>query len=103
MKNVCLTIDDLKKRVCSYNKKNWPIIEKAYNYAYKFHDGQLRESGEPYIIHPLNVAYILSKMHADSDTLCAALLHDTIEDTDSTYDDIKENFNDTVAYLVSST
>lgn len=101
MKNVCLTIDDLKKRVCSYNKKNWPIIEKAYNYAYKFHDGQLRESGEPYIIHPLNVAYILSKMHADSDTLCAALLHDTIEDTDSIYDDIKENFNDTVAYLVS--
>ena len=95
-----ITIEDLKKRVCIYNKKNWPLIEKAYNYAKKFHEGQLRASGEPYIIHPLNVAYILSTMHADTDTLCAALLHDTIEDTKSTYEDIKNYFNETIAYLV---
>ena len=95
-----ITIDDLKKRVCNYNKKNWPLIEKAYNYAKKYHAGQLRASGDPYIVHPLNVSYILASMHADTDTLCAALLHDTIEDTKSTYEDIKNNFNETIAYLV---
>ena len=95
-----VTIDDLKKKIYHYNKKNWPIIEKAYNYALKFHEGQKRESGEDYILHPLNVAYILSLMHADSDTVCAALLHDTIEDTEFTYDDIKKEFNETIAYLV---
>lgn len=100
MKEKKITFEDLKKRIYSYNKKNWQIIEKAYNYASKFHNGQKRESGEDYIIHPLNVAYILSMMHADSDTICAALLHDIIEDTKSTYEDIKNNFNDTIAYLV---
>lgn len=100
MKEKNITFDDFKKKVYSYNKKNWPIIEKAYNYAYKFHQGQKRESGEDYIIHPLNVAYILSSMHADCDTLCAALLHDTIEDTTTTFEDIKKNFNKAVADLV---
>ncbi len=100
MKENNITIDDLRKKIYSYNKKNWLIIEKAYKYALKFHDGQKRESGEDYISHPLNVAYILSSMHADSDTICAALLHDTIEDTKTTYDDIKNNFNETIAYLV---
>jgi len=100
MSENCLTIDDLRKKIYFYNKKNWPIIEKAYNYAFKFHFGQKRESGEDYILHPLNVAYILSCMHADSDTICAALLHDTIEDTKSTFDDIKNEFNETIAYLV---
>lgn len=100
MEKECITIDDLKRKIYSYNKKKWPIIEKAYNYAFKYHDGQKRASGEDYIMHPLNVAYILASMHADSDTICAALLHDTIEDTQSTYDDIKNTFNETIAYLV---
>ena len=100
MKEKFITIDDLKKKIYSYNKKNWPIIEKAYNYAFRFHSGQKRASGEDYITHPLNVAYILSFMHADSDTICAALLHDTLEDTNTTYDDIKNTFNETIAYLV---
>ena len=92
MEKEIITIDELKKKIYSYNKRNWPIIEKAYNYASKFHYGQKRESGEEYITHPLSVAYILASMHADSDTICAALLHDTIEDTESTYDDIKEQY-----------
>lgn len=100
MNNEKITIEDLKKKINIYNKKNWPIIEKAYNYALKYHKGQFRASGEEYIVHPLNVAYMLSLMHADTDTICAALLHDTIEDTKSTYDDIKNNFNETIAYLV---
>ena len=100
MKEEKVLIDDLRKKICTYNKKNWPMIEKAYNYAFKFHQGQKRASGEDYIVHPLNVAYILASMHADTDTICAALLHDTIEDTKSTYDDIKHHFNETIAYLV---
>lgn len=98
--NGTITIDLLKKKVSSYTKKDWPIIEKAYKYAKKYHAGQKRESGEDYIIHPLTVAYILSGMHADAETLCAALLHDLIEDTEVTYEDIKKNFTDEIAYLV---
>lgn len=60
----------------------------------------MRQSGEPYISHPLNVAYILAEMHADRDTICAGLLHDTLEDTKVTKEEIAENFNSDVANLV---
>ncbi len=95
-----VTIELLKNKVNTYMKKDWPLILKAYNYALKYHAGQKRESGEDYIIHPLYVAYILSTMHADANTICAALLHDVIEDTKATYNDIKENFGDEIAFLV---
>ena len=100
MVNSVITIEDLKKKVTSYNKKDWDIIEKAYSYAEKHHKNQKRASGEDYIVHPLNVAYILSSMHADSDTLCAALLHDVVEDTKASINELKDEFNETVAYLV---
>lgn len=100
MNNCVITIDDLKKKVTSYNKKDWDIIEKAYFYAEKHHKNQKRASGEPYIMHPLSVAYILSSMHADADTLCAALLHDVVEDTKASLDELEKEFNKTVAYLV---
>lgn len=100
MSEKSISIEELKRKIYSYNKKNWPIIERSYNYALKYHAGQKRASGEAYIMHPLNVAYILASMHADSDTVCAALLHDTIEDTKSTYDDIKKKFGEKIAYLV---
>ena len=76
-----ISIDDLIKRVSYYDDTNLNIIKRAYDYADYMHEGQLRQSGEAYITHPLNVAYILSEMHADIDSICAALLHDTIEDT----------------------
>ena len=57
---------------------------KAYNYAMNHHGDQNRRSGEPYIIHPLNVAYILADIGLDDSTICAALLHDVVEDTDVT-------------------
>ena len=95
-----ITFEDFKKKVCSYNKKNWPMVESAYKYAESHHKGQKRASGEDYIIHPLNVAYCLANVKADSDTLCAALLHDAIEDTESTYEDIKKKFNPIIADLV---
>ena len=95
-----LTLKDLLDKVGEYNKEDLATIEKAYHYAEELHRGQLRQSGEPYISHPLNVAYILSEMHADTDTICAGLLHDTLEDTNITKEAIAEDFNKEVANLV---
>lgn len=95
-----LTLDDLLTKTSEYNNAKIDMIKKAYYLAEELHKGQKRQSGEDYIIHPLNVAYILTEMHADSDTLCAALLHDTLEDTKITKEELAENFNDTIAYLV---
>ena len=67
-----ITIDDLLEVVNSYNACEANIIRKAYDYAYDLHKGQYRQSGEEYISHPLNVAYILAEMHADRDTGSAA-------------------------------
>ena len=94
------TVDDLLNVVKEYNKEEVDYVEKAYDFANYLHEGQTRQSGEPYITHPLNVAYILAEMHADSDTLCAGLLHDTLEDTKITKEEIKANFNSDVANLV---
>ena len=91
---------DLEKLVLSYNKEEIEYVRKAYNYAKMLHEGQYRQSGEEYITHPLNVAYILAEMQADRDTLCAALLHDTLEDTKCTKEDIAEIFNKDIANLV---
>ena len=91
-----MLIEEVKK----YNPDEVEIVKKAYNFAKDLHRGQKRQSGEDYIIHPLNVAYILAGMHADRDTLCAGLLHDTLEDTNFTKEDIIKNFNETIANLV---
>ena len=95
-----LTLKDLLERIKDYSKEDKDKVLKAYNFADKYHEGQYRQSGEPYIIHPLNVCYTLAEMHADSDTLCAGLLHDVLEDTNATYDEIAEEFNPSVAKLV---
>ena len=95
-----VALDDLLNNVRLYNELGITLIEKAYHYAKSLHEGQFRESGEPYISHPLNVAYILSEMHADTDTICAALLHDTLEDTSVTKEEIAQDFNKEVANLV---
>lgn len=95
-----ITINDLLEHVKTYNPTEIEIIKKAYEYANYLHEGQMRESGEPYITHPLNVAYILSEMHADKDTICAALLHDTLEDTSVKKEEIADLFNKDIANLV---
>ena len=95
-----ITIDKLIELLETYKQDDVKIIKKAYNYADNLHANQKRDNGDPYIIHPLSVAYILAEMHADTDTICAALLHDTLEDTNFTKEDITENFNQTVANLV---
>ncbi len=77
-----------------------PLIEKAYNFAKEAHVEQVRKSGEPYIIHPIAVAEILVEIGMDSETIVAALLHDVIEDTKYTFEDITKEFSRTVAQLV---
>lgn len=75
-------------------------LREAYEYAKRMHEGQLRESGEPYITHPLSVATVLVDLGMDTDAICAALLHDVVEDTEATYDDVKNKFGLDVANLV---
>lgn len=80
--------------------KEFDIIEKAYHLAVAAHKDQKRKSGEPYIIHPLKVAYILAELELDKETIAAGILHDTIEDTPYTYEDIVQLFSEEVANLV---
>lgn len=95
-----ITLQDLLEKLKEYNPEEVEIVKRAYEYADTLHKGQMRQSGEPYISHPLNVAYILADMHADRDTICAGLLHDTLEDTNITKEDIAHDFNQNVANLV---
>lgn len=76
------------------------MIEKAYQMAYQMHDGQVRKSGEPYIIHPICVAIILAELELDKETIAAGILHDVIEDTECTVEDITREFNPEIALLV---
>ena len=95
-----MVIEDLIKKVLEYNPDEVERIKRAYEFASEMHKGQYRQSGEEYIIHPLNVAYILAEIHADGDTLCAGLLHDTLEDTQTTKEEISSLFGENVANLV---
>jgi GTP pyrophosphokinase len=81
-------------------KADLRLLERAYQVAEKYHRGQRRKSGDPYITHPLSVTTILAELGMDVPTLCAGLLHDTVEDTDYSLDMLRRDFGDTVALLV---
>ncbi|QCX32787.1 bifunctional (p)ppGpp synthetase/guanosine-3',5'-bis(diphosphate) 3'-pyrophosphohydrolase [Caloramator sp. E03] len=93
-------ISDKIKELNIEERLDIDAIYKAYYISKKAHEGQMRESGEPYILHPVEVALILIEMGLDTDTICAALLHDVVEDTEYTYEDVKREFNIEVANLV---
>lgn len=76
------------------------LVEKAYLVAEKSHEGQKRKSGEPYIIHPLHVSIILAELELDMETIMAGLLHDVVEDTEISLEDVRRDFGDDVALLV---
>jgi guanosine-3',5'-bis(diphosphate) 3'-pyrophosphohydrolase len=95
------SLDSLLKAAQTYTSKHGiEALRKAYYFAEEAHQGQVRGTGDPYITHPTAVTIILAEMHLDVETLQAALLHDVIEDTPVTYDDIKKEFGPTVAHLV---
>ena len=96
-----MTIEDVINTTKKNNRKSdSKLIRKVYNYAKAHHEGQLRKSGEPYIIHPVQVAYILSTLGLDDSTICAALLHDVVEDTEITKQDLENEFGAEIAELV---
>ena len=97
-----LSYEVLEEKIKKYitEKKELEVIKKAYIFASKKHFGQKRLTGEDYIIHPLNVAYILTSIKADFETLSAALLHDVVEDCNVDINEIKENFGPNITVLV---
>ncbi len=101
IKNV--TIEEIiDKQIENYSDNaDIELIKKAYNMAKKEHGDQCRMSGEPYIIHPMNVAYILASLGMDDETVCAALLHDVVEDTNLTNEDLAKEFGESIAQMVA--
>lgn len=93
--------DELQKILKDSGKNyDFPLIDKAYRLAEKSHEGQFRKTGEPYIEHPVSVAGILAEMGMDSACIAAALLHDVVEDTDVSLEEIEKEFNKDIALLV---
>ncbi len=98
-----VTIEQLIEKILSYNPKaNIERIRRAYVFSREAHCAQKRVEGSPYIHHPLSVAFILAEMHLDSATIAAGLLHDTIEDTDMSLNDIKDMFGSEIVFLVEA-
>ncbi len=94
-------VDALVEKMRAYEPKvNGKTVHAAFDFALQMHGSQARESGEPYVVHPLKVAEILADMEMDETTIVAALLHDCIEDTKASFDTIKEKFGADVAHLV---
>ena len=96
-----IDLDDLIALIRNYNPRtNEDLIRRAWDYGGRMHDGQFRHSGEPYFTHPVAVAAILTEMRLDDATIVTALLHDTIEDTRSTWTEVSELFGREIADLV---
>ena len=95
-------INDIIQELKIHNKKSdSKYIRRAYEYAVKHHGDQMRKSGEPYIVHPVQVAYTLSTLGLDDATICAALMHDLAEDTDVTIEDIANEFSPEISEMVN--
>jgi len=96
-----IRLSDITSQLLSYHPKaNIELVEKAYIYSAKVHQGQIRLSGEPYLSHPLEAAYILTQMKMDVVCVVAGLLHDTLEDTDANLDEIRYLFGEETANIV---
>lgn len=96
-----VTKAEFLEKILSINSKyDTELIGKAFDTANRLHDGQFRKSGEPYIIHPVNVAYILAEMGMDDATIVGGLLHDVVEDTDYTREQLVNDFGEEIALLV---
>ena len=88
---------ELEEKIKNMPQEEQDRVRDAYTYAKEHHDGQLRKDGSPYITHPLEVAHLVADLGLDADSIIAALLHDTIEDTDATHEEVAKRFGVTVA------
>ena len=96
-----IELNTLIDKIRTYHKSgSLDAVEKAYNYAIAKHEGQVRKSGEPYVTHPINVAFILAELELDPQSIVAALLHDVVEDTETSREDLVAEFGETVTMLV---
>lgn len=93
-------LDTLLTEIKKYNNSDLSLVEKAYKYAEEKHKGQFRKSGEPYFIHPIRVAHTIAELELDPQSVCAALLHDVVEDTEVTLDELSAEFGESIAMLV---
>ena len=97
-----IRLNDITTQILSYHPKaDLSLVEKAYVYSAKVHQGQVRLSGEPYLSHPLEVAYRLARMKMDVISVVAGLLHDTLEDTDADLPEIERLFGQEAANIVN--
>ena len=102
MANRIIRLQDIVEEVQKHHPEaDTDLIEKAYIFSAKAHEGQLRLSGEPYLSHPLEVAYLLAKMGLGPVTVSSGLLHDTVEDSAASLDDLEEYFGEEVADVVN--
>ncbi len=103
-KKLLVTKESLLAEIKTYisEEKDLALIEKAIDYAYVHHEGQFRKSGEPYVVHLLNVGYILATLKVGPRTICAGLLHDTIEDTGVSKEELSTEFDEEIATMVES-
>ena len=96
-----ISLEKLLEQIRHYHKADdLSLVEKAYRFAEEKHEGQKRKSGEPYFTHPVHVAYSLADLGLDTQSICAALLHDVVEDTETTYEEVTREFGETVTMLV---
>ena len=92
-------LDELRAQ--NFSDKSLDTVARAIEFAVEHHEGIVRRSGEPFVLHPVEVALILARIRLDSDTIAGALLHDLVEDTDVTYEDIADEFGPRVSGLVN--
>src|ERR1700734_3105733 len=96
-----LQVEEIIDRVRAYQPTaDASLIKRAFDYSFKMHEGQTRKSGDPYIIHPVSVAGIITELRLDTASVCAGLLHDVVEDTLASTKDIEKNFGGEIATLV---
>ena len=96
-----LQVEEIIDRVKAYQPTaDAELIRRAYDYSFRMHSGQTRKSGEPYIVHPISVAGIITDLRLDTASVCAGLLHDVVEDTLATTNDIAKEFGAEIAELV---
>ena len=96
-----IRLSDILTKVSSYHPgADVDLVKKAYVFAAKAHDGQMRRSGDPYVVHPLSVAAVIAELKLDVPSLCAGLLHDAVEDTSATVEELSSMFGDEISFLV---